>query len=705
MDAKSTDHTSLDEIEVGPPMPPPEHAEDDQETAAADVGPAPPKPKRRKVLEFEAQYLQALPLSDMYEKSYMHRDTVTQVAVAHNTDFFITGSIDGHIKFWKKQQDGIIEFAKHYKAHLGPVMGLTVSNDGTLCASISTDNSVKVFDVASFDMIAMLRLTFIPSTVEWCFARGAATASVAKLAIADSAAPVVHIFDARSGSNDAIGQVKVHSAPVICMRFNEPADAVISSDEKGFIEYWSAGNKPPSSSSLSNNNNNNNNKNNNNSTMGGQPESVKFETKLDTDLYCLAKAKTTAMSLDVSKDGTKFVLFGADRRIRILRYTTGKLIKTYDESLEASRELQKSGPEGLRLDPIDFGRRVAMEKQLVKEVPHGGGGVGVGVGANDSDAAAALSYAKPNAVFDESGNFILYPTMLGIKVVNLANNKVVKVVGLVEDSERFLKIALYQGTPAKSSASAAAASISSTAQKALPSPDPTIVACAAGKQRFYLFTKREPEADGEGGETGRDVFNERPSGEDREKGTGGGVEGGVGRGGGGGGGGLPPGPDLPRGAIIHTNKGDIWLKLFPDECPRTVENFTTHAKHGYYDNVIFHRVIKGFMIQTGDPLGDGTGGESIWGGEFEDEISRNLRHDRPYTLSMANAGPGTNGSQFFVTTVPTPWLDNKHTVFGRVVKGMDVVAAIEKVKVHAKTDRPLDDVRILNIEARQSVEG
>lgn len=694
MDAKGTEHTSLDEIEVGTPMSPPEHAEDDQETAAADVGPARPKPKRRKVLEFEAQYLQALPLSDMYEKSYMHRDTVTQVAVAHNTDFFITGSIDGHIKFWKKQQDGIIEFAKHYKAHLGPVMGLAVSSDGTLCASISTDNSVKVFDVASFDMIAMLRLSFVPNAVEWCFARGAAAASVAKLAIADSSSPVVHIFDARSGSNDCIGQVKVHTAPVICMRFNEPADAVISSDEKGFIEYWSAGNKPPSS--LSNNDNDNNN---NNSTVGGQPESVKFESKLDTDLFCLAKAKTTAMSLDVSKDGTKFVLFGADRRIRILRYTTGKLIKTYDESLEASQELQKSGPEGLRLDPIDFGRRVAMEKQLVKEIPHRGDG-----GGNGNNDAAAVSHAKPNAVFDESGNFILYPTMLGIKVVNLASNNVVKVVGQVEDSERFLKIALYQGTPAKSSASAAAASISA-AQKALPSPDPTIVACAAGKQRFYLFTKREPEGDGDGGETGsgRDVFNERPSGEDREKSTGGGGVG-VGRGGGGGGG-LALGPDFPRGAIIHTNKGDIWLKLFPDECPRTVENFTTHAKNGYYDNVIFHRVIKGFMIQTGDPLGDGTGGESIWGGEFEDEISRNLRHDRPFTLSMANAGPGTNGSQFFITTVPTPWLDNKHTVFGRVVKGMDVVAAIEKVKVHAQTDRPLDDVRILNIEARQSVEG
>jgi peptidylprolyl isomerase domain and WD repeat-containing protein 1 len=138
------------------------------------------------------------------------------------------------------------------------------------------------------------------------------------------------------------------------------------------------------------------------------------------------------------------------------------------------------------------------------------------------------------------------------------------------------------------------------------------------------------------------------------------------------------------------------VKLFPDETPKTCENFTTHAKNGYYDGLLFHRVIKGFMLQTGDPLGDGTGGVSIWGGEFEDEITRDLRHDRPYTVSMANAGPNTNGSQFFITTVATPWLDGKHTVFGRVVKGADVVHSIEKLKTD-KGDKPLIDVKMANI--------
>ncbi|KAM1100195.1 hypothetical protein FF1_006645 [Malus domestica] len=142
--------------------------------------------------------------------------------------------------------------------------------------------------------------------------------------------------------------------------------------------------------------------------------------------------------------------------------------------------------------------------------------------------------------------------------------------------------------------------------------------------------------------------------------------------------------------------GDIHMKLYPEECPKTVENFTTHCRNGYYDNLIFHRVIKGFMIQTGDPLGDGTGGQSIWGREFEDEFHKSLRHDRPFTVSMANAGENTNGSQFFITTVATPWLDNKHTVFGRVIKGMDVVQAIEKVKTD-RGERPQVDVKILNV--------
>jgi len=152
---------------------------------------------------------------------------------------------------------------------------------------------------------------------------------------------------------------------------------------------------------------------------------------------------------------------------------------------------------------------------------------------------------------------------------------------------------------------------------------------------------------------------------------------------------------LPRFATLNTTKGLITLELFPKDAPKTVENFITHSKNGYYNGVTFHRVIKNFMIQGGDPKGDGTGGESIWGGSFRDEFQDGLKHEA-FVLSMANSGPNTNRSQFFITTVPSPHLDKRYTVFGRVVRGREVVQEIEKVETNAE-DRPLVPVLIHNI--------
>jgi peptidylprolyl isomerase domain and WD repeat-containing protein 1 len=238
-------------------------------------------------------------------------------------------------------------------------------------------------------------------------------------------------------------------------------------------------------------------------------------------------------------------------------------------------------------------------------------------------------------------------------VVNTVTNKVSRVLGK-DETLRYLNVSLYQGAPAKKGITtlAMAASANPLLQDKA-ARDPHVFCTAYKKSRFYVFGRSDREEKGD-----RDVFNERPT---REEQT------------------VMVAPEKKKptatSLTIHTTMGDIvrplsvrsnladeqHFKLFPDAAPKTVENFVTHVNNGYYNNIIFHRIIKKFMLQTGDPLGDGTGGESCWGGHFEDEFSPKYRHDRPYTLSMANAGPGTNGSQFFITTVPTPWLDDKHT--------------------------------------------
>lgn len=145
---------------------------------------------------------------------------------------------------------------------------------------------------------------------------------------------------------------------------------------------------------------------------------------------------------------------------------------------------------------------------------------------------------------------------------------------------------------------------------------------------------------------------------------------------------------------LETNQGTIILKLYPDVAPKTVENFVGLVEKGYYNGTIFHRVIKDFMIQGGDPTATGRGGQSLWGGKFEDEVSPKITFDKPGLIAMANAGPNTNGSQFFITTVPCPWLNMKHTIFGEVVSGYDVVQKIDTCST-AWGDKPVVDQTII----------
>ena len=148
--------------------------------------------------------------------------------------------------------------------------------------------------------------------------------------------------------------------------------------------------------------------------------------------------------------------------------------------------------------------------------------------------------------------------------------------------------------------------------------------------------------------------------------------------------------------VFETTKGNFEVTLFPDIAPKTCENFVGLAGKKYYDGLIFHRVIKSFMIQGGDPTGTGRGGDSIWGKKFADEFSAAVKFDKPGILAMANAGPNTNGSQFFITTAKTDWLSGKHTIFGEVTQGYDVVKAIEATQTGAG-DRPVEPMKILKI--------
>jgi len=367
------------------------------------------------------------------------------------------------------------------------------------------------------------------------------------------------------------------------MTFNNEYDCVISADEGGMLEYWSPSNNYE------------------------KPENV-WKLKSSTGLFDFKKAKSVPVSITVSPTGSQFATFSfPDRKIRVFEFSTGKLHRTYDESIETITEMQQAGTALVKLEEVEFGRRLAAEKDI--EHPQ--------------------VRNRINVIFDETGNFILYGSILGTKVLNTLTNRVVKVYGK-EEPFRALNLCLYQGQPDKKGVVtvAMAASDNPLLQEA-EARDAMLVATGSGKVRFYMFTNQEEVSKSE-----RDVQNEKPrnlaSKKQKETKT----------------------AETGTSAILHTTYGDIHVRLFPEAAPKAVENFVTHAKNGYYNDVIFHRVIRKFMLQTGDPLGDGTGGESIWGKEFEDEFST-LKHDKPYTVSMANAGPNTNGSQFFITTEKT----------------------------------------------------
>lgn len=589
-----------------------------------DFGPALPSsvpPKKKRKLPYESLYVDALPKGVRYSKSLMHKDQLISVTIAPSpADFIITTSVDGVVKFWKKVATGI-EFAKEYKAHEGRIVSSSVSFDGALFATAgdADDNTVKIFDVVTFDLLSILNLQNSASSICWVHRRGSSPI------LAVAVEKEILIYDASGDLQKPIHSISsLHRAPVVAMAYNPAFDCVISADSSGMIEYW----QPKDTYE--------------------KPENV-FKMKSTTNLFDFKKAKSAPCSITISPSGNQFATISfPDRKIRVFDFASGKLYRSYDESLETITAMQQAGTALQKLDEVEFGRRMAVEREL--------------------DSPSLRS--RINVAFDESGHFIAYGSLLGVKVINTFTNRVMKAYGK-DEPFRALNVALYQGVPQKKEV--VTVSMAASANPLLneaETRDPMLFATGYAKVRFYMFTN-----DDDISKSTRDVQNEKPrvlGGKKKEEKQ---VQSGT-------------------SATLHTNYGDIHIRLFPDKAPKAVENFVTHSRNGYYNNTIFHRIIRKFMIQGGDPLGDGTGGESIWGKEFEDEFS-DLKHDKPYTVSMANAGPGTNGSQFFITTEKTPWLDNKHTIFGRAYQGMDVIHQIENAKV--RKEKPEEDIKIVNI--------
>ena len=493
-----------------------------------DFGPALPSsvpPKKRRKLPYEALYVDALPRGSRYSKSLMHKEQVASVTVAPPpSDFVITTSIDGIVKFWKKIAHGI-EFAKEYRAHIGRVQSQSLSADGASFATTGNeeDKTLKIFDVITFDLLSIIDLEGAATSICWVHKRGSAPT------LAVGIGKAIRIYDGR-GENQAPFHVldSIHRSPIVTMAYNAAFDCVVSADESGMVEYW----RPRDNFD--------------------KPDSV-FKMKSSTNLFDFKKAKSVPSNISLSPSGHQFVTWSfPDRMVRIFDFASGKLYRSYDESLTTITDMQQAGTAMQKLEEVEFGRRMATERELDNPVVR----------------------PKVNVVFDESGHFILYGSLHGIKVVNTLTNRVVKAYGK-EEPFRAINVSLYQGAPQRKGVVTVsmAASTNPLLQEA-EEQDPMLFCTGFGKVRFYMFTNEE-----EISKSGRDVQNEKPriiGGKEKEvKHT-----------------------ESGTSAVLHTTYGDIHIRLFPGAAPKAVENFVTHAKNGYYNNTIFHRVVPKFMIQV-----------------------------------------------------------------------------------------------------------
>lgn len=541
------------------------------------------QPKKRHRID---RLLAEIPTSAHYHVSFMHKATVSHVIASGRHGYIITACEDGVVKFWKRisteppeeqaatntskdSPSTCLEFVKSFTAHIGPVLSLCLDPTEDTVSSIGSDGLIKLYDVSTFDATAMVK-TDLSFGRAACFLQDRSRDSL--LAICSNSDGSIFIFSTTTLKQ--IQTLSFHSKPVTCLGYNQQHKCCVSADEQGVLEIWDCTSGAQEGQAVG-------------ATCSKANNQLEYESKISTDLYKLAKKKTYARCMAMSNN--YFVVYAADHKVHVYQLSTGKIQVRYDERLEVYAA--KSGAT-YGMDSIEFGKRAATEREL------------------EQQPNLPTSHLVQ---MDPSEQYLLVSTMVGIKVIEWKKNKVVKIIGKADASQlRFLSFCLALGDAKMNQqmqlARGASTSIAMADKKV--ANDALVVVLAYNQRRFYVFSHIDPLKDNEHVEdVSRDVWNEAPTAQDQLLASGGhSASGGA------------QATSFSK-AILRTTMGDIHIKLFP-EVTKTLENFCGHARAGYYDNVIFHRVIQGFMIQTGDPLGDGTGGESIWGGEFEDEFAR-----------------------------------------------------------------------------------
>ena len=550
-------------------------------------------------------FLDQLPDQEMYYLSFMHKCPVDFLASSPVNDFFMTMSEDGIMKFWHRTKNDI-EAVKTIPSGSSHFSSYSVSQDGLLIAT-AAKQTITVFDVRAFDKRTQFQFSY-PGKVILCFLNNHDSPTY-ELALSFSSQNDILIInplefvDAQSDPTIIRRISEIHTSPITAMAWIDSRQICVSIDQRGDIQFWDANGDSPN--------------------FGYYMCESSFST--------LSINSLTAFSVVASPNGNIIAVCCSDLSIHVFNLENGKELFRFYEDLSEEDNC------GLDLD-------LFLERKHDEEVNRGNN-----------------VYKYFGAAFDYSSKILIVPSAFGIKFLDTKDGSLLRVIGRVEKSERYLSVALLQA---------------SNDIEHEPNAMPMIIANAYDKQRFYLFTRKAPE------NSKRDVANEKIN---IEK--------------------MPQINKLRRSlvtqwptiATLHTTMGSIKFEMWPNETPLAVENFVTHARRGYYDNIRIHRVVRDFCIQTGDPTGTWYGGESIWGTPFEDECPPGAHNfDEKGMVGMANSGPNKNASQFFITTVPAPHLNGKHTCFGKVIDGFENVKKIELVDVDSY-QHPIQEIKLVNI--------